>query len=176
MDYNMRFEAHVQRIVNKTKYLIYVFRRLRGVVDSKTLAMVYHALFLSNVSYGILAWGGAYDNVMGRIQSVQNRLLRIIYRINDKDFLNVRQLFALESTAFHYNHNSQLYQNKNSRTRTNSITPPKIFKTIYKKNSYYVALRCFNSLPLPLKALSHDSKSKIKTKIQKNSKNMGYKL
>ena len=76
----------------------------------KTLIMIYYALFNSIISYGIIAWGGAYDNVMNSLQSIQNRILKII-EIDEanKVPLNIKKTFRLESLFYYYNELSKKY-------------------------------------------------------------------
>ena len=39
-DYNMKWDIHVQHIINKTKYLIFIFANIRNKMNTKTLLMV----------------------------------------------------------------------------------------------------------------------------------------
>lgn len=75
-DYNMRWDNHIHSLINKTKYLIFVFAKLAKFMATKTMMMIYHALFHSILSYGIITWGGAYKNNRELVQRIQNRLLR----------------------------------------------------------------------------------------------------
>ena len=43
------------------------------MVDTKTLMIIYYAIFYSLINYGVIVHGGgAYDNNMKLIQSIQN--------------------------------------------------------------------------------------------------------
>lgn len=58
-DYNMKWNVHIEQIMNRTKYLIFIFAKLRKYMDNSTLMKIYYAIFHSILSYGIIAWGGA---------------------------------------------------------------------------------------------------------------------
>ena len=47
-------------------------------MDTKTLMIIYCAFFHSLINYGVIAWDGACDNNMKLIQSIQNKILKII--------------------------------------------------------------------------------------------------
>ena len=61
-----------------------------------------YALFNSIDNYGIVAWGGAYKNVIKILQGLQYRILRIIkVNHNNKKPLNFTLMFKLESKIFY---------------------------------------------------------------------------
>lgn len=156
-DYNMKWNIHIDSIVKRTRYLIFVFAKIKSIMDRKTLMMIYHAFFQGLVNYGIIAWGGSYNNCMYSIQGVQKKLLKII---NRKHFetqnspLTVRQLFQIEAITYHYGKLRDIYSKNTKTTRNKSISLPKINKSISKKSSYYMAVKIFNLLSNDLKELT----------------------
>ena len=68
-------------------------------MDTKILITIYYAFFHSLINYGIIAWGGAYNNNLSLLQKIQSRLLKIISKNNylANIPLNVNQLFTLEA-------------------------------------------------------------------------------
>ena len=92
----MKWDKHIEYIVNKTKYMIYIFAKIKKIMDIKTLLKIYYALFHSTINYGIIACGGAYKNNSELIQNIQTKILKII---NKNHFpqtitpLNIKQLF-----------------------------------------------------------------------------------
>lgn len=132
----MKWEKHINNIVKKTRYLIFLFAKISKIMDRKTLMLIYHAFFQSLVNYGIIAWGGAYNNCLNLIQSIQRKLLKIIHKnqFGTQDLiLNVRQLFQLEAVSYYYAELRDRYMNSTSNTRNKIIPLPKINKTITKK-------------------------------------------
>ena len=71
-DSHMTWGNHIEKIVNKCKYFLYTFHRLKNVLTRDQLTILYHALCHCHINYGIIGWGGAYKNVANVLQSVQN--------------------------------------------------------------------------------------------------------
>ena len=44
-DFNMKWDKHIQYIINKTKHLIYVFAKIKKYMDTKSLKVMYYAFF-----------------------------------------------------------------------------------------------------------------------------------
>lgn len=62
-----RWNVHSSNLNNKMKYLIYVFYKLKKVLLRKVLEMLYYALFENLIRYGVVAYGGAYQNALGKL-------------------------------------------------------------------------------------------------------------
>ena len=77
IDYNMKWDKHIEYIVNKTKYMIYIFAKIKNIMDIKTLLKIYYALFHSTINSGIIAWGGAYKNNSELIENVQTKIYKL---------------------------------------------------------------------------------------------------
>lgn len=163
-DTNMRWDKHIENLINKTKYLIFIFSKISKFMETKTLKIIYYALFHSLINYGIIAWGGAYQNKLQLLQKVQTRILKIINKNTFQKIipLNLKQSFANESLQFYYDNLKYQYSNSASKTRHKMIIPPKYNKTISTKNSYIKAISIFNKLPNELKTL--DMQKKIRSK------------
>ena len=70
-------DKHIIRIIQKTKYLIYIFHKLKQFMSTETLRMIYYEFFKSIISYGYIAWGGAYNNFLNLLQSLENRHISV---------------------------------------------------------------------------------------------------
>lgn len=81
-DFNMKWDEHIDNIIKRTKYLIFIFAKIKKIMDVKTLMIIYYAFFHSIITYGIIAWRGAYKNVLNLIQRIQTRMLRIIVHLD----------------------------------------------------------------------------------------------
>lgn len=167
-DYNMKWDKHIEYIINKTKYLVYVFYKLAKTMSMDTLLMIYHAFFNSIAAYGIIAWGGAYSNSLNQLQALQNRILKIICKntiFNKNRPLKIATRFELESLSYHYLTLKNIYLKSNSITRNKTLALPKISKTVGFKDSLVRAIKLFNMLPNELKILS-SSVDKIKNTLR----------
>lgn len=171
-DFNLKWDRHIQYIIKKTKYLVYIFYKLSNYMTSETLRMVYYAFFHSIISYGIVAWGGAYRNNRDLLQNLQRKILKII---NKNTFYtqdnppNLEQLFTFEALKIHYSDLKTKFENSTSVTRNKSLILPKNNKRVSDKKSYNKAIITYNSLPNELKILDINkvsAKSKIKKWIK----------
>lgn len=69
------------------------------------LKTIYYSLAQSQLSFGILGWGAAYDNEMKKVEVAQNYILKIIYRkpptipceelYSLSVVMNIRQIYVL---------------------------------------------------------------------------------
>ena len=172
-NYRMIREEHVQYIINKTKYLIFIFCKFSKIMLADALRMIYYALFHSIINYGIIAWGCVYSTNQYMLQKLQYKLLKLVNKnklIIDKNPLNLEQLFAYESLIFHYKELTDKYLSSNSITRNKSILIPQRYKAISSKNSRIKAISLFNSLPNNLKNICNltSRKTKLKRWVQEN--------
>ena len=72
-DCNLKWDKHIEYLINKTKYLVYVFYIIDKSMPTETLRIIYYAFFHSIVNYDILAWGGAYNNNRNLVQNLQTK-------------------------------------------------------------------------------------------------------
>lgn len=160
-DFQMKWESHITYILNKTKYLLFVFSKLSKIMHKKSLMTIYYAFFHSIATYGIIAWGGAYNNVLHLLESLQRRLLKIISK-NNNDFtkpLTIKGSFDIECLLYFYTNLREKYRESSSITRNKILNLPRINKSVNFKNSELVAIKLFNILPNELKKLNLKKKS-----------------
>ena len=156
IDCYLRWEYHIDYVIKKTKYLLFVFYKIKEFMTVKQLIMVYHAFFNSIANYGIIAWVGAYNNVLIRLQALQSRLLKNILSRCDNTFrpLYIKESFIVESLVHHYEEFKNKYILSESITRNKSLELLKLNKEISFKNSNLVALKAYNKLNKDLKTLN----------------------
>ena len=146
----MRWNEHIVYVYNKTKYLIFIFYKLTNIMSTDCLRMVYYAFFHSIISYGMIAWGGAYSNSINFLKRLQIRLLKIVNKyefICDKNPIYLDQIFAYESLSYHHNKLQLIYLTSNRTTRYKSVQISKRLKTIsIKKTAANSLARCFLKL------------------------------
>lgn len=166
-DYRMTWETHTQFIINKTKYLVFLFYKSSKVMMTETLLMIYYAFFHSIINYGIIAWGGCYPNNLNMLQKLQTKILKIVFNnislINKKP-LKLQQLFAFVSLTYHYDALKDKFINSNSITRNKNLPLPTIHKSVGSKSSIFKATGIYNCLPNELKILRNAKSGKKKLK------------
>lgn len=141
---------------------MYVFNRLKNVIGKKTKLGIYHALFSSIATYGIVAWGGAYDGTLKNLQSLQKRLLKIIFYTEDSDYLDLEKksqqlLTVKQSSCFHslvHNFISLRDKSLSKGSRTGQITPSMCTKKFGQKSCRYKSIKTYNMLPKKVKHLT----------------------
>lgn len=169
----MKWNKHAMELIKKIKYFSFLFYKLAYLLQPNALKSIYHGLFESIINYGITAWGGAYNNSLKPIISLQNRL---IIKINTTNKLvtplNIKQAFITNSITYYFSECKKLFAERLSNTRTRQLILPKINKSISSKNAYYVAIKFYNKLPFNLKNLNIKPKcirKKISLWILENS-------
>ena len=95
-DTNIKWGLHINKMEKKTKYLVYLFYRLKHILSKMQLIQLYYGLFHNNAVYGMIGWGGLYPKALEPSERLQNRFFNII-GINDQDTekqLEIRQVFV----------------------------------------------------------------------------------
>ena len=155
-------------LINRTKYLIFILAKLRKIMDTNTLMIIYYSFFHNVINYGIIAWEGAFTTEIKLIQQIQNKLLKIIAKNNFQVHntpLKVEQMFTLESLCYHYNNLKDAFLTIKRNTRKKSLQLPKMTKAISHKDSLVEAMRAFNESPNDHKILNY-KKSTINYKLK----------
>lgn len=174
IDQNLKWNFHLDWVVKRTRYLIYIFARLSRVMSYRALIMIYHGLFLGLVTYGSIAWGSAGSCVLKSLCNVQKKILKTLAKKSNKE--NDDKLATIESNyikvciLFHYNTLKTRYENSCSKTRNKSIALPTCKLEVGKKNHYVTAVKYFNDLPNGLKNIC--TKPRLKKKIKEWTKNL----
>ena len=77
IDQHMRRDVHISNLLKRLRFVVFLFHKLKYILNYNQLKIIYYASFHSLMSYGILGWGGAYNNCVNIIQRLQNKLLKI---------------------------------------------------------------------------------------------------
>lgn len=171
VDCFMKWAHHIDYITKTLRYLVFVFKKLSKILSTVSLLKIFYALFNSIASYGIIAWGSAYENAVSSLVNLQVRILKIIFKgkieqIKSRLILNVKQNYTLNVLMYNYDLLKNLYKNSESRTRNKIIALPYARLNVGKKRHCYKAIDIFNKLPNELKILNNSTQI-IKKKIKK---------
>lgn len=164
IDKHLKWDQHVLCLSKNIRKLIHRFYILREILNGKLLMSVYKAIVESLIRYGIIVWGGLYNNSLQQLNVVQNYILRVIHNKNrlfstkelyTHDILNVRSLYILELCAFvHKNESLRNYVNHAHRTRQNTnrhILIPNSSTSLNLRFINYLAPKVYNMIPLQIK-------------------------
>ena len=78
IDTELNWRAHIEALCTKISQATGAFLKLRRLVSTKTITMVYNSLVGSHLNYGILIWGTAKQLFLRKLQIAQNKLIRLM--------------------------------------------------------------------------------------------------
>lgn len=165
-DSNLKWDVLINNIVKKTKYLVYVFFRLKQVLSKLQMIQIYYGLFNSIAVYGLIGWGGLYYSSLAPLDRLQNRIINIIGINEQEKPLEVRQIFVVNAIVYLYSDLKSEYQSKLVDTRSKSVLLPRNTLSIGQRSFVYYAKKYYNKLPNELKTLNINNKT-IKNKLKK---------
>ena len=80
MDDKLTWTSHIHELSKKLNKTIGILYRLKNLCPDSVLMSLYFSLIHSHLSYGLLIWGTARDNVTDQIFKLQKRAIRVITR------------------------------------------------------------------------------------------------
>lgn len=163
IDPQLRWDVHCRKLAAKLAGITYLIRNLVKCTNSSTVLMAYHGLFHSRLSYGLEAWG--HSPHASKVFKMQRRVMRVIvgkgYREDCReDFVSMKIPTLFSLYAYHcalYTRNGAGDPRHQHHTRfveggNRAIPRNRMERT--RNISNYWGVRCFNSLPNNVKALS----------------------
>lgn len=159
-----------------------MFYQLRGVLSTENLRVVYLALAESVISYGILAWGGLYEENVKGLKVMQNTLLKILFGKNRRhsteqlyaelEALNVRQLYTYRCLLWMFDNKNKTpipLHGQNTRCAEH-LRAPFFQRTHFQRFVFYQGPKIFNLLQPEVRGLTNRRKFKqnILTYIHSN--------
>lgn len=154
---------------------IYIFIRLRNILRLENLKRVYYAIVQSMLQYGIIGWGGTYDNILKPLKIIQRLIIKVI--LKKPSTFSTETLFAtfnVPTIDIMYKKYSiiQIFKEKQtnnfqtsmSARYQNNIRIPKL-NTKHSQNTYtYLGIKYYNNLPLDLKLIENIKEFQLKLK------------
>ena len=111
IDKDFNWKTHISYIAKKISKACGALAKARHCVDVDTLKTIYYALVHSYLRYGLTAWGNASSAALQPLNSLNDRVLRIITfaplgRLDTSiiydhlKVLNIKNMFTLETCKF----------------------------------------------------------------------------
>lgn len=151
VDKNLKWNLHINAISKKTRYILYIFHRLKSSLHGDQLMILYHGIFMSVATYGIVAWGGTYATHTKPIQNIQDRILKIL---SGKTYSKSTLLMSISQYYHHIciNINKEKLRNDYSEimgrpSRNPQISLPRCSKNAGQQSNLYNAIKNFNIIP-----------------------------
>lgn len=157
IDQFMRWDKHISQLIKKTRFITFLFYKLKYILNYSQLKIMYYASFHSIMSYGILGWGGTNGTNIKLIQNIQNRLLKTLNQVNnntsDNFILNVKQTFYYFVMKKSICNLDKLFLSSDDYTNKRNIIfdIPKKIKSIGQKCYSYKSIKLYNYMPRNLK-------------------------
>ena len=78
LDSTLSWKTHIAKLSKKLSRVIGLFYKIRHYAPLETLMLLYHGLFGSLLSYGIIVWGLTYPSLTEKIYILQKKVVRVI--------------------------------------------------------------------------------------------------
>ena len=97
---HLEWGDHIQYICKKVAPILGVLYRVRDLLPAALVKNIYHAYIQSQLKYMIILWGRSNKKVLHPLQILQNRALRILFKLPalhpNRDTYLISQLFPIE--------------------------------------------------------------------------------
>lgn len=166
LDKNLSWSLHVKHVVQKISRSVYNLRILKRYLDFKTLKSVYHAIFESNIRYGMVIYGST--NELHKIFLVQKKALRVMLgmkirescrnKFKENNILTVTAILIQECTLFFFKNKNLFNIDKPQivyNTRHSDYNYPVHRLKLTELGPYYYCLKLFNNLPDYMKQIDN---------------------
>ena len=170
LDKHLTFKSHVNYISKKISKSLGILHKLKFYLPLQIMKTLYLTFIYPYLLYGIEAWCAAYQNVTGKIVSLQKKAIRIVRNVpylehtapifRELRILKVEDLFKMQILVYMYDtiHNNSDDTLLNSlishadrhayNTRySNMYVVPRLLKSTSRHSIEYLGIRAWNALP-----------------------------
>ncbi len=168
LDESLTWEEHINNLVKTLISTANSFKVIKNKVRTENKRTLYHAYIYSKIQYGIEVYGRATQTLLKRVQTQQNRALKILYRLDyltptiklhtDLNLLLVKDIYKCSIAKFVYKQQNNLLPNifnkyiiKNTNIHNYNtrqmLHVPHITKQIGKYKTEYQGVVIWNALP-----------------------------
>lgn len=158
--------------------MLYRIKYLRAYLDIKHLKILYYSLVQSQLTYGIIGWGGVNDRHLENLNVIHRWILRTMLGkplsfsndrlYADSGFLDVRQLFCL-SMLLNIKRgkitSNPIKHSYSTRIKERCLSVPRCCRTIGQRHCDYLSPRLYGLLPSDIKLINNINLFKRKLKI-----------
>ena len=113
LDENLNWDHHINEVCSSLTRYFSIFYNIRHFINYDLARIIYNACIYSKVKYGIEIYGSASKNRISKIQTLQNKLLRLLMRKDrmyssnqlhkDLNILNITDIFKTTVLSFVHN-------------------------------------------------------------------------
>lgn len=184
IDEHLRWDLQANNVANKIRNLIGRFKYLKEFLNVTYLRTLYFSLIQSQMSYGILGWGGINDCHLKKINILQKWIMKIIYQkditfptdelYSISQFFDIRQLYCYKILVNIHQGKIPLYPVDHpykTRNRDCAVKIPKCNKSAMQKSVTYLGPKLYNIIPVELRMTNNKNTFKRKLKLWMQQKN-----
>ena len=167
IDQHLNFRSQTSAISNKISKINGILFRLNNTLPRESLQLIYSALFVPHITYGIEIWHGALQTNRDRIFKLQKKAVRAInslpYNNHTHEYFKSLEILKLDDlhklrlcTYMFKNRNAASHadiHSHNTRNRNNLIIP-RFRRTRSQSSWMYQGICMWNSLPEQTKDIS----------------------
>ena len=113
IDEHLKWDKHVMNICSKLTRNFHLFYNLRNLLPNHLKRQLYYSLVHSRIQYGIEVYGNCAKIMITRIQTMQNKLLKVLFKRpfrtptidlhNEYKLLKVEDIYRLNLMKFVFN-------------------------------------------------------------------------
>ena len=181
LDSNLNFNKHLDVSKKLICHKLYMLSRIRKYIDEITATRIFQTIIAPLIDYGDIIYAGTTCKNLDKLQSLQNRGLRICINENDHFSINTlhsrckipklldRRIYNLRKYMFKQKNNMELVIQREIRTRRHDAI---IFETCrpnlekYKKGTIYRGVMEWNELDVNTRKIdTFDEFKKIQKKF-----------
>ena len=110
LDESLSWRKQLSSINSKISKALFVIKQVKFSLPIESLHTLYFSLLHPHLTYGILAWGNAKNNLLQKTQTIQKRAMRTIYNkrynshtdplFKESRILKISDLYQLEVMTF----------------------------------------------------------------------------
>lgn len=188
IDSKLTWSNHVNTLQRNISSMCGLLWKVSKFLPSKTLTTMYHAFVQSKLQYLVSIWGAAAKSRLKPLQSVQNRCLKVIYKLprlhptmelyknSPSSVLPIPALRELQclvqlhnnmyNQTAHYNQNLDRTSHGYSLRNAVVLVTARTNTEMAKRSVSNFSKKSFNSLPVSLKLEQNARKFKLAVKAQ----------
>ena len=178
LDEHWTHKKHIESIITKLRKLMPSLYSLKYLLDKKTIKTIYFAWIESLLRYGIEVYGRAKDTQLEKLQKVQNKIIKIMFKKNPsmttkdiftkEQILNIKQLRDYITVCENYYSQNFKHITKDKaqmlRNSTYRYDVPLLKNDYGKQNRNFLVPSLFNKLPYEL--LNITGMTRVKKEIK----------
>ena len=129
IDNKLKFHDNTAKAAKKANQILGVMKRSYNTRDKMTMCTLYKAIVRPRLEYGDAIWGPSYQNDIKKIESIQERVTKLISHLKDKTYEDRLRDLELPSLIYRRQRGDMILMFKimNSLVRMGLFTPASLW-------------------------------------------------